>query len=283
MDSTRPRPGRATAYLHRWDGSRLVCVPISACSRCTATATPACSATVRFSGRAMCSRRGKRSSTRTCRSAINTALSGIPFWGTDIGGFVPTKELTGELYVRWFQFAAFCPLFRSHGRTWKLRLPWGWNTGSLEPGRDPEHHGRRGQSRSERAPQRRRRTDLPHVPRAALPSAAVSVQCGAGSPRHRDADRARALAALPGRPRGGRARRSVLVGTRHAGGAGGREGRVVPRSLPSGGPLGATSGTRPCTRAASIRAAGRSIWRRSRSNRACRRGAAAGSGETMQR
>jgi alpha-glucosidase/alpha-D-xyloside xylohydrolase len=65
--------------------------------------------------------------------AINTALSGIPFWGTDIGGFVPTRELTGELYVRWFQFAAFCPLFRSHGRTWKLRLPWGWNTGSLEP------------------------------------------------------------------------------------------------------------------------------------------------------
>ena len=65
--------------------------------------------------------------------AVNTGLSGIPFWGTDIGGFVPTKELTGELYVRWFQFAAFCPLFRAHGRTWKLRLPWGWNTGSLEP------------------------------------------------------------------------------------------------------------------------------------------------------
>ena len=65
--------------------------------------------------------------------AINSALSGIPFWGTDIGGFVPTKEFTGELYVRWFQFGAFCPLFRAHGRTWKLRLPWGWNTGSLEP------------------------------------------------------------------------------------------------------------------------------------------------------
>jgi alpha-glucosidase/alpha-D-xyloside xylohydrolase len=65
--------------------------------------------------------------------AINTGLSGIPFWGTDIGGFVPTKELTGELYVRWFQFGAFCPLFRAHGRTWKLRLPWGWNTGELGP------------------------------------------------------------------------------------------------------------------------------------------------------
>ena len=65
--------------------------------------------------------------------AINTGLSGIPFWGTDTGGFVPTKDFTGELYVRWFQFSAFCPLFRSHGRTWKLRLPWGWNTGELGP------------------------------------------------------------------------------------------------------------------------------------------------------
>ncbi len=65
--------------------------------------------------------------------AINTGLSGIPYWGTDIGGFVPTKEFTAELYVRWFQFGAFCPLFRSHGRTWKLRLPWGWNTGDASP------------------------------------------------------------------------------------------------------------------------------------------------------
>jgi alpha-glucosidase (family GH31 glycosyl hydrolase) len=65
--------------------------------------------------------------------AINTGLSGIPYWGTDIGGFVPTKEYTGELHVRWFQFGAFCPLFRAHGRSWHLRLPWGWNTGELGP------------------------------------------------------------------------------------------------------------------------------------------------------
>ena len=65
--------------------------------------------------------------------AINTGLSGIPYWGTDIGGFVPTKEFTAELYVRWFQFGAFCTLFRSHGRAWKLRLPWGWNTGETGP------------------------------------------------------------------------------------------------------------------------------------------------------
>ena len=65
--------------------------------------------------------------------ALNTALSGIPYWGTDIGGFVPTEEFTAELYLRWFQFGAFCPLFRCHGRTWKLRLPWGWNTGDPGP------------------------------------------------------------------------------------------------------------------------------------------------------
>jgi alpha-glucosidase/alpha-D-xyloside xylohydrolase len=64
---------------------------------------------------------------------INAGLSGMPFWGTDIGGFVPTAEYTGELHVRWFQFGAFCPLFRAHGRDWHLRLPWGWNTGELGP------------------------------------------------------------------------------------------------------------------------------------------------------
>ena len=44
---------------------------------------------------------------------------------------MPTPEYTGELHVRWFQFGTFCPSFRSHGRTWHLRLPWGWNTGKL--------------------------------------------------------------------------------------------------------------------------------------------------------
>jgi len=37
------------------------------------------------------------------------------------------------LYVRWFQFGAFCTLFRSHGRVWTLRLPWGWNEGVPGP------------------------------------------------------------------------------------------------------------------------------------------------------
>jgi alpha-glucosidase/alpha-D-xyloside xylohydrolase len=64
---------------------------------------------------------------------INTGLSGLPLWGTDIGGFNPTAEYTGELHVRWFQFAAFNPLFRAHGRNWHLKLPWGWNGGDGGP------------------------------------------------------------------------------------------------------------------------------------------------------
>lgn len=73
---------------------------------------------------------------------INAGLSGMPWWGTDIGGFVPTSEYTGELYARWFQFGAFCPLFRSHGRDWRLHLPWGWDMGTFgyqeTPGYNPD-------------------------------------------------------------------------------------------------------------------------------------------------
>ncbi len=71
---------------------------------------------------------------------INAGLSGIPFWGTDIGGFVPTQEYTGELFVRWFQFAAFNPLFRSHGRDWRLHLPWGWTKGEIGYPETPSYH-----------------------------------------------------------------------------------------------------------------------------------------------
>ena len=64
---------------------------------------------------------------------INHSLSLSPFWGSDIGGFYPDEELDGELYARWFQFGAFCPSFRSHGRTWWTRLPWGWGLSELGP------------------------------------------------------------------------------------------------------------------------------------------------------
>ena len=66
---------------------------------------------------------------------LNSSVSLSPFWGTDIGGFYPSTnhEFTGELYARWFEFAAFTPSFRSHGRNWWLHRPWGWNTGEVGP------------------------------------------------------------------------------------------------------------------------------------------------------
>ncbi|MEO5819811.1 MAG: TIM-barrel domain-containing protein [Vicinamibacteraceae bacterium] len=64
---------------------------------------------------------------------INYSLSIGPYWGSDIGGFYANNELTGELYARWFQFAAFCGSFRSHGRTWWTRLPWGWGLDDMGP------------------------------------------------------------------------------------------------------------------------------------------------------
>jgi alpha-glucosidase/alpha-D-xyloside xylohydrolase len=64
---------------------------------------------------------------------LNYSLSIGPYWGSDIGGFYPNAELTGELYARWFQFAAFCGSFRSHGRVWHMRLPWGWGLSDVGP------------------------------------------------------------------------------------------------------------------------------------------------------
>ncbi|GGG76100.1 hypothetical protein GCM10007415_04780 [Parapedobacter pyrenivorans] len=67
---------------------------------------------------------------------INYSLSIGPFWGSDIGGFYVTSERTGEMYTRWFQFAAFCGSFRSHTRTWHLGLPWGWGLDDMGPKED---------------------------------------------------------------------------------------------------------------------------------------------------
>ena len=68
---------------------------------------------------------------------INYSLSVGPYWGSDIGGFTPNHELTGELYARWHQFGAFCGSFRSHGRVWWMRLPWSWGGND----RGPQEYG----------------------------------------------------------------------------------------------------------------------------------------------
>ncbi len=55
---------------------------------------------------------------RQIPAGINFAMSGIPYWNTDIGGYIsgnPQDPAYAELFVRWFQFGSFCPLFRVHG------------------------------------------------------------------------------------------------------------------------------------------------------------------------
>lgn len=52
------------------------------------------------------------------RAGLNMALSGIPWWNTDIGGFKHGQIKTDyfrELIVRWFQYGVFCPVCRLHG------------------------------------------------------------------------------------------------------------------------------------------------------------------------
>jgi alpha-glucosidase (family GH31 glycosyl hydrolase) len=58
------------------------------------------------------------------RTGLNLAMSGIPHWGTDTGGFYLVGPDEGELFVRWLQFSAFCSIFRAHGHTWRRHLPW---------------------------------------------------------------------------------------------------------------------------------------------------------------
>lgn len=52
------------------------------------------------------------------RAGLNMAMSGIPWWTTDIGGFYgadSTSSTFRELIVRWFQYSTFCPVLRLHG------------------------------------------------------------------------------------------------------------------------------------------------------------------------
>jgi len=59
-------------------------------------------------------------------AGLNFSLSGIPYWTHDIGGFSLENryrdpkgedlEEWRELNTRWYQFGAFCPVFRVHGQ-----------------------------------------------------------------------------------------------------------------------------------------------------------------------
>ncbi len=63
---------------------------------------------------------------RQISAGLNFCLTGIPYWSHDIGAFYPSGKgglypfglddpAYQELYVRWFQFGVFTPIFRAHG------------------------------------------------------------------------------------------------------------------------------------------------------------------------
>lgn len=67
---------------------------------------------------------------RQIPAGLNYSVSGLPYWTTDIGGFVsanPDDPEYRELYVRWFEFGTFCPIFRAHGtRTTNQNELWSY-------------------------------------------------------------------------------------------------------------------------------------------------------------
>ena len=52
------------------------------------------------------------------KTGLSMAMSGIPWWNSDIGGFLSgdtESDYFRELIVRWAQFGLFCPVMRLHG------------------------------------------------------------------------------------------------------------------------------------------------------------------------
>jgi alpha-glucosidase (family GH31 glycosyl hydrolase) len=56
---------------------------------------------------------------------LNMGMSGFAYHNSDIGGF--TGYGSGELYTRWMQYGAFCPIMRAHG-TGQPTEPWGFGS-----------------------------------------------------------------------------------------------------------------------------------------------------------
>lgn len=78
-------------------------------------------------------------------AGLNFSICGIPYWNTDIGGFVTWNTYREgvkdpayrELYARWIQFGTFCPMMRSHGTNtpreiWQFGERGSWEFDNIE-------------------------------------------------------------------------------------------------------------------------------------------------------
>ena len=62
---------------------------------------------------------------------LSLSVAGMGFCGADVGGFFGNPD--GELFVRWYQAAAFQPFFRSHAHIdTKRREPWLYSAGEMK-------------------------------------------------------------------------------------------------------------------------------------------------------
>lgn len=68
---------------------------------------------------------------------INACMSGIPYWTSDIGGYLSRVSPDGapdwslpqyrELFTRWFQFGTFSPIMRIHGKGERALFSKNWD------------------------------------------------------------------------------------------------------------------------------------------------------------
>ena len=76
---------------------------------------------------------------------LNMGLAGIPWWTTDIGGFM-TDDVNApafrQLLIRWYQFAVYSPVLRMHGDRGPYNIPplddRDWGGGYLHTGQPNE-------------------------------------------------------------------------------------------------------------------------------------------------
>ena len=58
-----------------------------------------------------------------CTMPLNMGISGLPFIGTDVGGFI--GDASQRLYMRWMELGVFTPFFRQHSAYGtKAKEPW---------------------------------------------------------------------------------------------------------------------------------------------------------------